>query len=144
MDFFTIRKKLDNNEYTNLVEFRADAQKICENAMEYNNPHTIFYIAAQKMSNVVKYYLGEEYLEYLRYSLPFGKDVERSVLGLPEKDIPARKQTVATEPRPTHEIQRNEMVAKKLLADAPPALRVCLNKFIGVYLNNVFLEKVND
>uniref|UniRef100_A0A914Y637 Bromo domain-containing protein n=1 Tax=Panagrolaimus superbus TaxID=310955 RepID=A0A914Y637_9BILA len=124
MNFLTIRQKLSANDYTKLEELKFDVILICENAMLYNNPHTIYHVAAQKLLAVTKYYFSEDYLEYLRYTLPFGKDLERQILGLPEKDLPQRTQRVPTEPRPAFQKQQMESItAKKLLADAPAALR---------------------
>uniref|UniRef100_A0AC34F523 Bromo domain-containing protein n=1 Tax=Panagrolaimus sp. ES5 TaxID=591445 RepID=A0AC34F523_9BILA len=124
MNFLTIRQKLSANEYTKLEEIKDDFLLICDNAMLYNNPHTVYYVAAQKLQALTKYYFSEDYLEYLRYTLPFGRDLERQILGLPEKDIPQRTQRVPTEPRPAFQKQQMESItAKKLLADAPAALR---------------------
>uniref|UniRef100_A0AC35F772 Bromo domain-containing protein n=1 Tax=Panagrolaimus sp. PS1159 TaxID=55785 RepID=A0AC35F772_9BILA len=124
MNFLTIRQKISGNEYPKLEDLKADVILICDNAMLYNPQHTIYHTAAQKLLAVIKYYFSEDYLEYLRYTLPFGKDLERQILGLPEKDLPQRTQRVPTEPRPLFQKQQMESItAKKLLADAPAALK---------------------
>ena len=48
MDFSTIRRKLP--DYRNLTLFRKDFELMCENAMTYNTPDTIYYKCAEKMS----------------------------------------------------------------------------------------------
>ncbi|CAF5130631.1 unnamed protein product, partial [Rotaria magnacalcarata] len=35
MDFFTMRKKINQDEYLNILEFRTDFELLCENAMKY-------------------------------------------------------------------------------------------------------------
>ena len=52
MDFLTIRGKLP--DYKNLTEFRKDFELMCENAMTYNTPDTIYYKCAEKIT----YFLG--------------------------------------------------------------------------------------
>ncbi|KAI6203087.1 hypothetical protein M3Y94_00516100 [Aphelenchoides besseyi] len=89
MDFSAMRRKVDNNEYKHIEEMRTDVQLIGENAMSYNKPNTVYYLAAQKLLTVAKYYFSEAYLEYLRYALPFGNEVPHEILGLKPK-VPIR------------------------------------------------------
>ncbi|CAF2782505.1 unnamed protein product [Rotaria sp. Silwood2] len=49
MDFFTIKKKISQDEYLNIVEFRSDFELMCDNAMKYNRPETIYWQAAKKL-----------------------------------------------------------------------------------------------
>jgi bromodomain-containing protein 7/9 len=49
MDFSTIKKKLNHDEYSNILEFRADFELMCNNAMKYNRPETIYWQAAKKL-----------------------------------------------------------------------------------------------
>lgn len=90
MDFFTIRQKIEANEYANIEDFRRDVHLISENAMTYNQPTTIYHVAAQKMGVLARYYLGEQYLTYLRHSLPFGRDIPYEVMGLRPKQAHPR------------------------------------------------------
>lgn len=126
MDFYTIQNKINSNVYQALEELRADAVLICENAMIYNGPHTIYHLAAQKLLNVIKYYFSEDYVEYLRYNLPFGKEIQRTQLGLAEKDLSERQQVVPTEKRGStaEKLKLDNITAKQVLADAPKELRV--------------------
>jgi hypothetical protein len=89
MDFATMRKKVDGNEYLNIEELKKDMNLVVENAMSYNKPNTVYYLAAQKLQSVMKYYFGENYLEYLRYTLPFGSEIPHEIMGLKPK-VPIR------------------------------------------------------
>lgn len=54
MDMTTIQRKIDQRhsqpKYLNLGDFIADVKLICDNAMRYNRPETIYYKAASKLS----------------------------------------------------------------------------------------------
>uniref|UniRef100_A0AC34Q839 Bromo domain-containing protein n=1 Tax=Panagrolaimus sp. JU765 TaxID=591449 RepID=A0AC34Q839_9BILA len=125
MDFYTIQNKINSDAYKILEELKLDAILICENAMIYNGPHTIYHLAAQKLLNVIKYYFSEDYVEYLRYHLPFGKEIPRSQLNLPEKDLPGRQQVVLTEKRGStaEKLKLDNPTAKQVLADTPKDLK---------------------
>nr|CAG4638384.1 EOG090X04G3 [Cyclestheria hislopi] len=49
MDFSTMRQKIDENEYKTLQEFTDDFVLMCNNAMTYNQPDTIYYKAAKRL-----------------------------------------------------------------------------------------------
>lgn len=49
MDFSTIKKKIDQRIYENIGEMKADVKLMCDNAMLYNQPETIYYKAARKL-----------------------------------------------------------------------------------------------
>ncbi|CAF0795169.1 unnamed protein product [Rotaria sordida] len=49
MDFFTMKKKINQDEYLNILEFRSDFELMCDNAMKYNRPDTIYWQAAKKL-----------------------------------------------------------------------------------------------
>lgn len=71
MDFATVRQKIENDEYADITALKKDADLIVHNAMDYNSPGTIYYIAAQKMDQIVQFYFSEQNLRYLYHSLPF-------------------------------------------------------------------------
>lgn len=81
MDFTTIRGKIERNEYGHIDEFHYDVNLIGENAITYNQPNTVYYLAAQKLSTLIKYYMSEQFLEYIRYSAPFGKEIPIETIG---------------------------------------------------------------
>lgn len=49
MDFSSMKYKIDSNEYQSLERFRDDFFLMCNNAMVYNAPETIYYKAAKKL-----------------------------------------------------------------------------------------------
>uniref|UniRef100_A0A669D5A4 Bromodomain-containing protein 9 n=1 Tax=Oreochromis niloticus TaxID=8128 RepID=A0A669D5A4_ORENI len=49
MDFSTMKDKNRNNEYKTVTEFKADFKLMCDNAMVYNRPETVYYKAAKKL-----------------------------------------------------------------------------------------------
>lgn len=73
MDFSTIRQKIDRDDYPDIERLKKDAELIVHNAMDYNSPGTIYYVAAQKMDQIVQFYFSEPYLRYLYHTLPFSK-----------------------------------------------------------------------
>lgn len=86
MDFSKMRKKIELNEYLNINEFKMDIELIADNAMKYNGPSTVYYLAANKLLTVAKFYTTEQYLSYLRYSLPFGKQITLDSINLKRKE----------------------------------------------------------
>uniref|UniRef100_A0AAQ4PNM4 Bromodomain-containing protein 9 n=1 Tax=Gasterosteus aculeatus aculeatus TaxID=481459 RepID=A0AAQ4PNM4_GASAC len=49
MDFSTMKDKIIKNEYNTVTEFKADFKLMCDNAMVYNRPETVYYKAAKKL-----------------------------------------------------------------------------------------------
>uniref|UniRef100_A0A674AT33 Bromodomain-containing protein 9 n=1 Tax=Salmo trutta TaxID=8032 RepID=A0A674AT33_SALTR len=49
MDFSTMNDKITDNEYKTVTEFKADFKLMCDNAMVYNRPETVYYKAAKKL-----------------------------------------------------------------------------------------------
>ncbi|XP_060103790.1 bromodomain-containing protein 9 isoform X2 [Heteronotia binoei] len=49
MDFGTMKDKIANNEYKSVTEFKADFKLMCDNAMTYNRPDTVYYKLAKKI-----------------------------------------------------------------------------------------------
>uniref|UniRef100_A0A672Z510 Bromodomain-containing protein 9 n=1 Tax=Sphaeramia orbicularis TaxID=375764 RepID=A0A672Z510_9TELE len=49
MDFSTMKDRIRNNEYNTVTEFKADFKLMCDNAMVYNRPETVYYKAAKKL-----------------------------------------------------------------------------------------------
>lgn len=44
-----MKKKISQDEYDNILEFRSDFQLMCDNAMKYNRPDTVYWQAAKKL-----------------------------------------------------------------------------------------------
>ncbi|KAM4029196.1 bromodomain-containing protein 9 isoform 6-T6 [Anomaloglossus baeobatrachus] len=49
MDFSTMKEKISSNEYKSITEFKADFKLMCDNAMTYNRPETVYYKLAKKL-----------------------------------------------------------------------------------------------
>ncbi|XP_066572129.1 bromodomain-containing protein 9 isoform X6 [Amia ocellicauda] len=49
MDFSTMKYKITTNDYKTVTEFKADFKLMCDNAMVYNRPETVYYKAAKKL-----------------------------------------------------------------------------------------------
>merc|ERR1712066_934637 len=52
MDFSTMRKKLENFEYSNIDDFEKDFSLMVANCLSYNEKDTIFYRAGTKMRDM--------------------------------------------------------------------------------------------
>ncbi|CAK1544352.1 unnamed protein product [Leptosia nina] len=49
MDFSTMKQKIDDNEYRSLNCFISDFKLMCNNAMKYNKPGTVYHKAARRL-----------------------------------------------------------------------------------------------
>lgn len=81
MDFSTIKQKIDDNNYQNLQEFVDDFKLMCDNAMTYNHPDTIYYKAAKKLLHVGLKMVTPEKLRQLRPVLMYMNDITKEELG---------------------------------------------------------------
>lgn len=80
MDFSTIRKKINQDEYSNLFEFRSDFELMCENALKYNRSDTIYYQAAKKLlASGTKLLCKEKFLQLRQTNEPFSRLTEREL-----------------------------------------------------------------
>lgn len=61
-----MKKKITQDEYANLLEFRTDFELMCENAMKYNRPETIYWQAAKKLHHTGTKLMSKEKLINLR------------------------------------------------------------------------------
>uniref|UniRef100_A0A8R1I8D5 Bromo domain-containing protein n=1 Tax=Caenorhabditis japonica TaxID=281687 RepID=A0A8R1I8D5_CAEJA len=82
MDLQTIREKIEDQKYPSLPMMKEDCQLIVANAMLYNQPNTVFYLAANRLSNLIKYYFGEQYLRFLFHTLPFANQIPFELVGI--------------------------------------------------------------
>ncbi|KAJ8249015.1 hypothetical protein GJAV_G00230270 [Gymnothorax javanicus] len=78
MDFSTMKDKVKKEYYQSLEELKADFKIMCENAMIYNKPETIYYKAAKKLLHSGMKILSPERLQSLRQSIEFMADVENT------------------------------------------------------------------
>uniref|UniRef100_A0A4W5RNQ0 Bromodomain containing 7 n=1 Tax=Hucho hucho TaxID=62062 RepID=A0A4W5RNQ0_9TELE len=76
MDFGAMKEKVKNEFYQSLEELKVDFRIMCENAMIYNKPETIYHKAARKLLHSGMKILRPERLESLRQSIEFMADLE--------------------------------------------------------------------
>ncbi|XP_070760611.1 bromodomain-containing protein 7 [Enoplosus armatus] len=71
MDFSTMKDKVKKEYYQSLDELKVDFRIMCENAMIYNKPETIYHKAARKLLHSGMKILSQERLESLKQSIEF-------------------------------------------------------------------------
>ncbi|XP_055777504.1 bromodomain-containing protein 7-like [Salvelinus fontinalis] len=76
MDFGAMKEKVKNEYYQSLEELKVDFRIMCENAMIYNKPETIYHKAARKLLHSGMKILRPERLESLRQSIEFMAGLE--------------------------------------------------------------------
>lgn len=80
MDFSTMKRKIQQDEYSNILEFRSDFELMCDNAMKYNRPDTIYWQAAKKLLATGSKLMNKEKLISSRRSLEcFARLTEREL-----------------------------------------------------------------
>ncbi|XP_056269052.1 bromodomain-containing protein 7 isoform X2 [Pseudoliparis swirei] len=78
MDFSTIKDKVKKSYYQSLDELTMDFRVMCENAMIYNQPETIYHKAARKLLNSGLKILNQERLDSLKQSIEFMSGLDPS------------------------------------------------------------------
>ncbi|KAG8139655.1 hypothetical protein E2320_002423, partial [Naja naja] len=78
MDFATMKEKIAANEYKSVTEFKADFKLMCDNAMTYNRPDTVYYKLAKKILHAGFKMMSKERLLALKRSMSFMQDMDFS------------------------------------------------------------------
>uniref|UniRef100_A0A8C6T1N0 Bromodomain containing 7 n=1 Tax=Neogobius melanostomus TaxID=47308 RepID=A0A8C6T1N0_9GOBI len=78
MDFSTIKDKVKKEQYRSLDELKVDFKTMCENAMSYNKPETIYHKAARKLLHSGMKILSQERLQSLKQSIEFMSGLDPS------------------------------------------------------------------
>ncbi|XP_064640436.1 bromodomain-containing protein 7-like [Lineus longissimus] len=86
MDLSTMRSKLDNGDYSNVLEYKRDFKLMCDNAMTYNHQETIYYKAAKKLLHQGIKMMSKDRLINMKRTLPFMINITDEELGLDEDD----------------------------------------------------------
>ncbi|KAG9260928.1 bromodomain-containing protein 7 isoform X1 [Astyanax mexicanus] len=97
MDFSSMKEKVKRGLYHSLEELKVDFKTMCENAMIYNKPETIYYKAAKKLLHSGMKILSLERIKSLKQSIEFmaglkspnsrmGEDGEEGSSSDPAKD----------------------------------------------------------
>ncbi|XP_006825137.1 bromodomain-containing protein 7-like [Saccoglossus kowalevskii] len=74
MDFSTMQQRLDNDEYHSIESYKADMKLMCDNAMLYNRPETIYYKVAKKLLNYGLKIMSKERIIPLKRAMGFEID----------------------------------------------------------------------
>ncbi|VDK43661.1 unnamed protein product [Anisakis simplex] len=129
MDFSTMRSKIETNEYNDLASFRRDVELVVNNALTYNQPNTIYNVAAQKLDQIVRFYFSEPHLRYLYHTLPFCKDIPLDKMGLKPKVrsrvLPKveRNYSILDDMTPSSILSSVDISLKQRLSNRKPQLR---------------------
>lgn len=86
IDFSSMKKKIDHREYHSLSEFKSDLKLMCDNAMTYNRPDTVYFKAAKRMWHVGQKLMGRDQLMCLKRNLPYMLDLTVEELGFDIND----------------------------------------------------------
>ncbi|XP_047436183.1 bromodomain-containing protein 7 isoform X2 [Mugil cephalus] len=78
MDFSTMKDKVKRESYQSLDELKVDFRIMCENAMIYNKPETIYHKAARKLLHSGMKILSQERLDSLKKSIDFMSGLDPS------------------------------------------------------------------
>ncbi|XP_018424363.1 PREDICTED: bromodomain-containing protein 9 isoform X2 [Nanorana parkeri] len=120
MDFSTMKEKIAANDYKSITEFKADFKLMCDNAMTYNRPETVYYKLAKKLLHTGFKMMSKERLLALKRSMSFMQDMDFSqqaaILGdedttvedpAPEVPVPAPiEMTTKKSKKPSKEVIR--------------------------------------
>ncbi|CAF1470461.1 unnamed protein product [Rotaria sordida] len=80
IDFSTMKRKINQDDYSNIIEFRSDFELMCDNAMKYNRPDTIYWQAAKKLLATGTKLMNKDKLISFRRSLEcFSRLTEREL-----------------------------------------------------------------
>ncbi|XP_041455209.1 bromodomain-containing protein 7-like isoform X2 [Lytechinus variegatus] len=66
MDFSTMKKKMEREDYNSIDEYKADFVLMCENAMKYNRPETVYFKAAKKLLSTGQRVMSKERLATIK------------------------------------------------------------------------------
>lgn len=133
MDFSSMKYKIDSNDYYSLEQFRDDFYLMCNNAMVYNAPETIYYKAAKKLIQTGSKLLSPEKIRNMYRSIGFpipeyegnesegrGSDepIDVDTIDIEENNIP--QSTKRTKPRSE---SKHTSASRKILAQVQEASR---------------------
>ncbi|XP_075990306.1 bromodomain-containing protein 7-like isoform X2 [Anticarsia gemmatalis] len=92
MDFSTMKQKIDDNEYKSLNCFISDFKLMCNNAMKYNKPGTVYHKAARRLLHQGLKQLTPQKLRPLGNMLTYMYEIPIKELGfdIGKMDVPLR------------------------------------------------------
>ncbi|XP_025115355.1 bromodomain-containing protein 7-like isoform X2 [Pomacea canaliculata] len=84
MDFSTMQLKLERNEYRSIMEYKKDFVLMCNNAMTYNRPETVYYKEAKRLLHIGLKQLSKEKLLSLKKTHSFLANLTLAEIGIDE------------------------------------------------------------
>ncbi|XP_071385358.1 bromodomain-containing protein 7 isoform X1 [Centroberyx affinis] len=110
MDFSTMKDRVKKECYQSLEELKVDFRIMCENAMIYNKPETIYHKAARKLLHSGMKILSPERLQSLRQSIDFmsGLDPSANKPGKTEEEGGSSLDQNREEPMSTDASERSQ------------------------------------
>ncbi|XP_052816064.1 bromodomain-containing protein 7-like [Mya arenaria] len=86
MDFSTMLSKIENDLYDSIMDYKNDYVLMCNNAMTYNRPETIYYKEAKRLLQTGIKMMSKEKLLSMRRSLGFMSSMTMEELGINQED----------------------------------------------------------
>ncbi|XP_075682990.1 bromodomain-containing protein 9 isoform X2 [Rhinoderma darwinii] len=120
MDFSTMKEKISSNEYKSITEFKADFKLMCDNAMTYNRPETVYYKLAKKLLHTGFKMMSKERLLALKRGMSFMQDMDFSQ----QAAILADEDTTVEEPLPEVALPAPVEISKKSKKPSKEVIRV--------------------
>ncbi|XP_071092331.1 bromodomain-containing protein 7-like [Haliotis cracherodii] len=97
MDFSTILTKIEDDEYRNVMEYKKDFITMCNNAMTYNRPETIYYKEAKRLMQSGLKLLSKEKILNMKKTQSFMANITLEEIGFHENGAVAEMVTVIDE-----------------------------------------------
>ncbi|OCT76106.1 hypothetical protein XELAEV_18031293mg [Xenopus laevis] len=98
MDFSTMKEKISQDEYKSVTEFKADFKLMCDNAMTYNRPETVYYKLAKKLLHTGFKMMSKAAL--------LGNEVTTTEEPIPEIIMPTAAEVVKKSKKPSKDMFR--------------------------------------
>ncbi|XP_017937170.1 bromodomain-containing protein 9 isoform X2 [Chiroxiphia lanceolata] len=111
MDFGTMKEKIAANEYKSVTEFKADFKLMCDNAMTYNRPDTVYYKLAKKI-------LHTGFKMMSKQAALLGDEDTAVEEPVPEV-VPVQAETTKKSKKQNKEVIREKFLAKQMEEDNP-------------------------
>ncbi|XP_051465172.1 bromodomain-containing protein 9 isoform X2 [Apus apus] len=109
MDFGTMKDKIAANQYKSVTEFKADFKLMCDNAMTYNRPDTVYYKLAKKI-------LHTGFKMMSKQAALLGDEDTAVEEPVPEV-VPVQAETTKKSKKQSKEVIREKFLAKQMEED---------------------------
>ncbi|KAL5021875.1 hypothetical protein ScPMuIL_001030 [Solemya velum] len=86
VDFSTMLTKIEAEEYHSVMDYKKDFELMCNNAMTYNRPDTIYYKEAKKLLYIGRKQMSKEKLMIMKRNLGFMGSITSDELGFDEPE----------------------------------------------------------